>query len=100
VQRVDVQVVSVTTQADRLMVRMRVFNGQTSPLTLDEQSVWMTYGYSERPVGPHIAAMITPVMLAPSQAADVMLTFAWNGEPFGMLGVLEQYQYTLTLHNR
>ncbi len=97
VQRVDVQIVGVTKQASTLTVRLRVFNGQTEPLILDRQSVWLTYGYSERPVGPHIAAAIQPISIAPAQAADVILVFAWHGEPFAMLNVIDEYQYALTL---
>ena len=97
VQRVDVQIVNITTQPGRLLVRLRMFNGQTMPLLLDEQSVWLTYGYAEQPVGPHIAAAIQPISVAPAQAADVTLTFAWKGEPFAMLNVLGQYQYSLVL---
>ena len=97
VQRVDVQIININTQPGRMTVRLRVFNGQISPLMLDDQSVWLTYGYAERPVGPHIAADIQPISLAPAQAADVTLTFAWKSEPFAILSVLGQYQYSIVL---
>jgi len=78
-------------------VRLRVFNGRFSPLVLDSSSIWLIYGYSERPVGPHIAAEIEPLTLLPGQAADVTVVFAWKGEPFGTLSVIETYRYTFTL---
>ena len=78
-------------------MRLRMFNGQTIPLLLDEQSVLLTYGYAEQPVGPHIAADIQPISLQSAQAADVTLTFAWKAEPFAMLSVLGQYQYSIVL---
>jgi hypothetical protein len=59
--------------------------------------VTLTYGYNERPVGPPIAAQIQPVWIEPGQAADILLTFTWRGEPFAMLGVLGEYSYALTL---
>lgn len=96
-QRIDVDVIRATTQTGRLTLRLRIFNGQTTPLTLDRQSIWLTYGYTERPNGPHVNAELQPVTLAPFQAADVLITLAWNGEPYAMLGVLDSYQYALTL---
>jgi len=96
-ERVDVQLINVTTQPGRLMLKMRVFNGQFMPLTLDDQSVWLIYGYSERPAGPHIAAELSPVSLLSGQAADVMIVFAWHGEPFAMLDILDEYTYAFTI---
>jgi hypothetical protein len=96
-ERVDVQLINVTTQPGRLTLKMRVFNGQFTPLTLDDRSVWLIYGYSERPAGPHIAAELSPVSLLSGQAADVTLIFAWHGEPFAMLGILDEYTYAFTI---
>lgn len=96
-QRVDVDVIRAATQADRLLLRLRIFNGQTIPLLLDSQSIWLAFGYAERPSGPQVAAELHPVTIAPFQAADVSLTMAWHGEPYAMLGVLDDYQYALTL---
>ncbi len=96
-QRIDVQIISITTQNGRIMFRLRVFNGRFSKLKLDENAISLTYGYIERPVGPPIASQIKPVWIEPGQAADLSLTFAWRGEPFAMLGVLGEYSYALTL---
>jgi hypothetical protein len=92
-----VQIISVTTQPGRLTLKMRVFNGKFTRLTLDNHSVWLVYGYAEQPAGPHIAADLAPIALEPGQAADVTLVFAWHGEPFAMLGVLGEYSYAFTL---
>ena len=97
VERVDVQIVSLTTQPDTLTVRLRLFNGRYEPLTLDASTIWLSYGYAERPVGPHIAAQLQPLTLAPGQAADVSVVFAWHGEPFAMLSVLDEYLYAVTV---
>jgi len=96
-ERVDVQIVSTTTQPGRLTMRLRVFNGRFTPLTLDSNSIWLTYGYSERPVGPRIAAELDPVEVLSVQAADVTVVFAWKGKPFGTFGVLDEYRYAMTL---
>jgi len=97
VERVDVQIVSLTTQPDTLTVRLRLFNGRYEPLTLDASTMWLSYGYAERPIGPHIAAQLQPLTLAPGQAADVSVVFAWHGEPFAMLSVLDEYLYAVTV---
>ena len=98
VQRVDVQLITVTKQTGQLAVRLRVFNGRSVPITLDSNTVWLVYGYSERPVGPRISAHLAPTNLEPGQAADLTLVFAWHGEPFAMLNVFEGYSFALTLH--
>ena len=97
VERVDVQIVSLTTQTDTLTVRLRLFNGRYELLTLDASTMWLNYGYAERPIGPHIAAQLQPVVLAPGQAADVSVVFAWHGEPFATLSVLDEYLYAVTV---
>jgi len=98
VQRVDVQLITVTKQTGQLAVRLRVFNGRSTPVTLDSSTVWLVYGYSERPVGPRISAHLAATNLEPGQAADLTLVFAWHGEPFAMLNVFEGYSFALTLH--
>jgi len=97
VERVDVQIISLTMQPDTLTVRLRLFNGRYEPLTLDASTIWLSYGYAERPVGPHIAAQLEPLTIVPGQAADVSIVFAWHGEPFAMLSVLDEYLYAVTV---
>jgi hypothetical protein len=58
--------------------------------------VWLVYGFTERPVGPHMTAEIQAFDLEPGQAVDLTLTFAWHGEPFATLGVLNDYQFAIT----
>jgi hypothetical protein len=96
-QRIDVDMIRVTMQPGHLSVRLRVFNGQTQPLTLDEHSMWLTYGYSEQPAGPHVQAELQSLTLAPYQAADVTVIWAWHGEPYAVIGIMDVYQYSLTL---
>jgi hypothetical protein len=95
VQRMDVQIISVETTAERVMIRLRIYNGQHRSARIDGQSVWLVYGYTERPVGPRVAAEIQPFVLEAGQAADLRITFAWRGEPFATLGVLEDYQFAV-----
>lgn len=99
-QRIDVEVVRASTQPSHLTLRLRIYNGQLEPLTLDKRSIWLAYGYSERPTGPHVAAELQPVTLAPFQAADLTLIFAWDGEPYATLEILNAYEYSLTLTGR
>ncbi len=96
-ERVDAQIIGITTQTGRLTVKVHLFNGRFAPLKIDDQSIWLIYGYSEQPEGPHIAADVQPVSLEPGQAADLTLVFAWHGEPFAMLGILGEYSYSMTL---
>jgi hypothetical protein len=43
-----------------------------------------------------VAAEIQPFVLEAGQAADLTVTFAWRGEPFATLGVLEDYQFAVS----
>jgi len=94
-ERIDAQIISATTQTGRLTLRLRIFNSQTRPLLLDSSSIHLVYGYTERPMGPHIAAELAPTTLEVGQAADLTLVFAWHGEPFALLSVVNVYQYAL-----
>ncbi len=95
-QRVDVQIISVSSSQGWVRVRLRLFNGRFERLHLDEKSIWLSYGYNERPVGPHISAMLDAIDLEPAQAADLTVLFAWHGEPFAALTVLDEYRYSLS----
>ncbi len=95
VQRMDVQLIAAESTDGRVAIRLRIYNGRYSRVRLDSQSVWLIYGYTERPVGPRVAAEIQPFDLEPGQAVDLTLTFAWHGEPFATLGVLGDYQFAI-----
>ncbi|MCK6580514.1 MAG: hypothetical protein L6Q98_20680 [Anaerolineae bacterium] len=84
----DVQVVSVTTLPGQITVRLRLYNGGSAPLPITPDDVWLALGYAENPPGPRVPAEgMLPFDLLPGQAADMTLTWLWQGEPFGSLGV-------------
>ncbi len=96
-ERVDVQLVSTFTQPGQLILRLRLYNGRTVALPLDENAIDVMYGYTERPVGPSVLAELPPLTVAPGQAVDLTLHIAWHGEPFALLNVLNEYQYSIAL---
>jgi hypothetical protein len=91
-----VQLISATSAEGHVVIRLRAYNGRYSKIRLDSHSIWFVYGYSEHPVGPHMAAKIQPFEVEPGQAVDLTLTFSWRGEPFATLGVLDDYQFSIT----
>ncbi len=95
VQRLDVQIIAVETFPGRAILCLRVYNGRYTPASVDSQSVWLAYGYAEQPAGPRVLAELQPFVLLPGQAVDLTLTFAWHGEPFATLGVLEDYRFSI-----
>ncbi|MDX2139532.1 MAG: hypothetical protein SF123_15715 [Chloroflexota bacterium] len=84
----DAQVITVTTQPERLTAQLRLYNGGTMPLRFTPDDLWLTLGYAELPPGPRLpAAGLSPFDLLPGQAADVTLVWPWAGEPYGVLAV-------------
>ncbi len=84
----DVQVIAVTTQGDRLTAELRLYNGGALPMRFTPDDLWLTLGYAENPPGPRLPAETLPLFdLLPSQAADITLTWPWAGEPYGSLEV-------------
>jgi len=84
----DVQIVSVTTQASQIATRFRLYNGGSSALPITPEDLWLALGYSENPPGPRTPAEgLTPFTLLPGQAADMTLVWLWLGEPYGSLGI-------------
>jgi len=95
VERVDIQVITVTTDLGRASVRLRIYNGRYTNISIDSQSLWIIYGYTAQPVGPRMAAEIHPFVLEPNQAAELTVTFAWHGEPYALLGAFDNYQFAV-----
>jgi len=84
----DVQIVSVTTSEGQIMTRLRLYNGGAAPVPITPDDLWLALGYAESPPGPRSPAEgLTPFDLLPGQAADIMLTWLWQGEPYASLGV-------------
>lgn len=97
-ERVDVQIVSAQTQADTLTLQLRIYNDRLGPIRLDSDSMWITYGYTERPSGPRVSVNVPTTTVLPGQAVDLTVTLAWTGhEPYALLSVLNEYRFTLSL---
>jgi len=97
-ERVDVQLVSARTQLDTLTIQLRIFNDRSSPIRLDSTSIWMTFGYTERPSGPRVSVVVPTTTVLPGQAVDLTLTLAWKGqEPYALLSILNEYRFALSL---
>ncbi len=84
----DVQLIAVTTLDGQVTTRLRLYNAGGETLHFTPDNLWMAFGYTENPSGPHIPAEgMSPFDLLPGQAADVTLVWSWAGEPYGSLGV-------------
>jgi hypothetical protein len=95
--QLEVQVISVDTVPGRITARLRLFNGQTQPVPITPDTIWLVLGYVPEPSGPRVVAEgLEPFDLLPSQAADLTLTWRWVGEPYGSLGI-GSYQFAVTL---
>lgn len=93
----DVQVVSVTTLPGQVTVRLRLYNGGDAPLPIAPDDVWLALGYAENPPGPRVPAEgMTSFDLLPGQAADVMLVWLWQGEPYATL-LVGSYRFAIQL---
>ena len=84
----DAQVIAATYGNGAISIRLRLYNGSTTPILLTSNDIWLALGYTANPVGPHIPAEnLAPFSLLPDQAANVNLVWAWNDEPFATLAV-------------
>ncbi len=87
-ERLEVQVISVTTVPGRVTVQVRLYNGGVEVVQITRDLMWLAWGYAPNPAGPRIPADgLTPFALLPGQAADVTLHWPWAGEPWGSLGI-------------
>jgi hypothetical protein len=86
----NVQIISVTTQAGQITTRFRLYNGGSSPIPIATDDLWIALGYMESPIGPRILAEgVETFVLLPEQAADLRLMWYWTGEPYANLGIGE-----------
>ena len=98
-QRMGVDLISAEYALGWVKIRLRIYNGRLTPVTLDATSVQIAYGYTENPVGPTQSADLTTFNLAAGQAVDLATTFAWQGEPYGALSVFD-YRFAITLKEK
>ena len=93
----DVQVVSVETTQGHITVRLRIFNGQSQPVHITPDTIWLALGYAPEPSGPRVPAEgLVAFDLLSGQAADFTLIWSWSGDPYGSLWV-SNYHYTFGL---
>jgi hypothetical protein len=105
VDRVDVEVVSMTSDAQTrsMAVALRIFNARQAPLKIGPDALWISLGYVEHPLGPRVPAEgLTPFELLPGQAVNLSVTFPWNGEPYATVGTdglgdSGTYQYSVQI---
>ncbi|MCK6580624.1 MAG: hypothetical protein L6Q98_21240 [Anaerolineae bacterium] len=84
----EAQLIAARYDTGWLETRLWLYNGGASALTLAADDVWLALGYAENPPGPRTPAEgLAPLTLLPGQAADVTLTWAWGGEPYGTIGI-------------
>lgn len=67
---------------------LRLYNAGAEAVRLGPDDVWLALGYAEDPPGPRVPAEgLMPFTLLSEQAADLTLTWRWEGEPFAALAV-------------
>ncbi len=94
---VDVRLVSVTTIEGQITTRLRIYNGQTTPVTFTPDDIWLALGYAPDPPGPRNPAEgMQPFELLPEQAVNLTLVWYWADEPYGALQV-GSYRFAIQL---
>ena len=85
---IDVRLVSVTTIEGQITTRLRIYNGQATPVTFTPDDIWLALGYAADPPGPRNPAEgMQPFELLPEQAVNLTLVWYWTDEPYGALQV-------------
>lgn len=85
---IDVRLVSVNTLEGQITTRLRIYNGQTTPITFTPDDIWLALGYAPDPPGPCNPAEGMPSFeLLSEQAVNLMLVWYWVNEPYVALQV-------------
>ncbi len=85
---IAVEPIRVTAAEGMLTTELRLYNGGSETRRISPDDITLTLGYSADPIGPAVPAEgLQSFDLFPGQAADVVLVWRWEGEPFGRLGV-------------
>ncbi len=72
-----------------LAVTLRIYNNQTVPVTVAAEDFRLALGFTPNPPGPWTTAdQLVPLTILPGQAADLVLYWRWQGEPYGTLEML------------
>jgi hypothetical protein len=95
--QLEVQVISVDIVPGRITARLRLFNGQTQPVPITPDTIWLALGYAPEPDGPRVLAKaLAPFDLLSGQAADLTVSWAWVDEPYARLSI-GTYQFAIVL---
>jgi hypothetical protein len=90
-----VEVISVETMEEKVIIRLRAYNGQSEPVDIRPEDISIAFGYEAQPPGPWTPADgLEPFTLLPGQAADAALYWPWAGEPYAILRV-GAYRYAV-----
>lgn len=94
---IDIRLVSVTTIEGQITTRLRIYNGQTTPVTFTPDDIWLALGYAADPPGPRNPAEgMQPFELLPEQAVNLTLVWYWTDEPYAALQV-GRYRFAIQL---
>lgn len=94
---IDARLVSVTTIEGQITTRLRIYNGQTTPVTFTPDDIWLALGYAPDPPGPRNPAEgMQPFELLPEQAVNLTLVWYWTDEPYAALQV-GSYRFAIQL---
>ncbi len=97
---IDVRLVTVTTIKGQITTRLRIYNGQTTPVTFTPDDIWLALGYAPDPPGPRNPAEgMQPFELLPEQAVNLTLVWYWTDEPYAALQV-GSYRFAIQLVQR
>jgi len=93
----EVHMIAASRTRDTLTTHVWLYNGGQNAIPIRPESIWLALGYAPAPDCPRmITEGLAPFELLPSQAADVMLVWAWNGEPVASFS-LGGFRYRLAL---
>lgn len=94
---IDARLVSVTTIEGQITTRLRIYNGQATPVTFTQDDIWLALGYAPDPPGPRNPAEgMQPFELLPEQAVNLTLVWYWADEPYAALQV-GSYRFAIQL---
>ncbi|MBZ0292590.1 MAG: hypothetical protein K8L99_08470, partial [Anaerolineae bacterium] len=94
---IDARLVSVTIVDGQITTRLRIYNGQTTPVTFTPDDIWLALGYAPDPPGPRNPAEgMQPFELLPEQAVNLTLVWYWADEPYAALQV-GRYRFAIQL---
>lgn len=94
----DVQIRSVTYDSTGVYLEARVFNPLDVSVQVDHDVPRLVLGYNFSPVGPQLLPQTSnfPTQIEPGMVVDLVLSFAYGGEPFAHLSLLGR-EYALQI---